>query len=321
MHAYNASRPLLRLLALKGRAASGNRHMMTVDEMAAAFGIDLAVKQKPQADPTAPPPHGWDCEADIAAAWAHFADESNWTFTSDGGVSVYKAACWLRDRGISPDCAAEIISETIPAHPWENGHIETKVSHAYKYAQNPAGCRSVLTAIDDFNTELGDLNAYLERGFVSIGRLDPAKIQRMRWIIPGFLQCGQITLIAGQGGVGKSLHAWGVAVCVAMGLPFAWWNAPERPRRVLCLSGEDDEDEIARRVAVACKSIGRTVAELGDNFMVWRLSDIRLAIKNQLTGEVATTELRRLGRPKRSPRRVGKGQCGALRSDSDANEG
>ena len=151
----------------------------------------------------------------------------------------------------------------------------------------------VRIAVADFaGTEEEDkLDGYMQKGFVSIGCVDPARIPHMRFIIPGFLQCGEVTLLAGQGGVGKSLHAWAIGVAVALGVGFGWWPAPERPRRVLCLSGEDDQDEIARRVAVACQSIGHKMGELEDNFIVWGRQDIRLATKNQETGGVGVSKL------------------------------
>jgi hypothetical protein len=136
-----------------------------------------------------------------------------------------------------------------------------------------------------------DLEGYLDEGFVSIGRIAPCSIPQMRWIIPGFLQPGEITLLGGQGGVGKSLHAWSVGVAVATGTAFGWWPAPEEARRVLVLSGEDDKHEISRRVSVACKAVNRSVNELGDNFLVWGRRDIRLAIKEQKTGTISATPL------------------------------
>ena len=166
-------------------------------------------------------------------------------------------------------------------------------------ALREAGQGALLTAIElriavaDFAgvEDEDELDGYMHKGFVSIGRVDRTQIPHMRFVIPGFLQCGEVTLLAGQGGVGKSLHAWAIGVAVALGVGFGWWPAPERPRRVLCLSGEDDQDEIARRVAVACQSLGHEMDELRDNLIIWGRQDIRLVVKNLETGGVGTRPL------------------------------
>ncbi len=118
--------------------SEGTSQVMSLDAFAAAFGIDPAEAQERHAErlrpavEAEPPPWGWDHPGDIKRAKAWLGVESNWSDTSDGGVSVFKAACYLRDLGISPELAEELISDAVPVWPggWPQDHIARKVAHA-----------------------------------------------------------------------------------------------------------------------------------------------------------------------------------------------
>lgn len=127
--------------------------------------------------------------------------------------------------------------------------------------------------------------------WIDIGQRDIATLPRTPWLTKDFLLYNDIALVSGPGGVGKSIHAWQVGVHVAQGMPFGWWEAPERPRRVLVLSGEDDLDEIERRVAVACKLAGVERASLGDRFKVRNSRNIRLVRRDMQSGKITKLPL------------------------------
>lgn len=113
-----------------------------------------------------------------------------------------------------------------------------------------------------------DMAGWFGENFTTIGQIDVTSLPKTPWLIPGLLLYGETSLVGGRGGVGKSLHAWQIGVAVAMGIEFAWWPAPERQRKVLVLSGEDDVNEIERRVAAACQAMKVERSDLGDNFLV-----------------------------------------------------
>lgn len=136
-----------------------------------------------------------------------------------------------------------------------------------------------------------DWQAWFRENWTAIGQRDIAKIPPTPWLTEGLLLYGDVTTIGGRGGSGKSLLAWQIVCSVATGRPLAWWPAPERPRKVLVISGEDSVDEIERRVSAACQAMGISRADLGDNFLVWNHRSIRLALKNDKTGKVTLTEL------------------------------
>jgi len=127
--------------------------------------------------------------------------------------------------------------------------------------------------------------------FSHAGRMDPKDIPHTQWLIEGLLLQRDVTLVGGRGGVGKSLHAWQIGLSVATGVPFARWNPPGRPRRVLIISGEDDPIEIERRVSAACQAMGVSRADIGENLMVWQDRAIHLAEKEGRSGAVKRTKL------------------------------
>ncbi|MEX2553980.1 MAG: AAA family ATPase, partial [Actinomycetota bacterium] len=153
---------------------------------------------------------------------------------------------------------------------------------------------------DEFEDDLAEqperLAALFADSFVAIGQRVLATIPRTPWLTPGILLYGDVTIVAGRGGVGKSLHAWQIGVATVMGIPFPPWSAPVRPRRVLVLSGEDDADEIERRVAAACQSMGVERSALGSDFLVWTKRSIRLATKHPQSGATSLTQLWQLVR-------------------------
>jgi hypothetical protein len=70
------------------------------------------------------------------------------------------------------------------------------------------------------------------------------------WAIVGWFGMGHATLLAGLGGIGKSLLAQQIGSALALGVPFI--GAISRPRTVLYWAAEDDHDELWRRqIAIA----------------------------------------------------------------------
>lgn len=126
---------------------TSNTRRHRLDYLIAELGLDLSTVDRPserdQVD-RPPPMYGWDNELDIAAAQMFVADQANWKTTSDGGVSVFNMACHIRDLGVSSIRAVELIREYLPVYPdsWPDDHVERKVAHAYRYAQNEAGAHS-----------------------------------------------------------------------------------------------------------------------------------------------------------------------------------
>jgi len=88
-------------------------------------------------------------------------------------------------------------------------------------------------------------------GLVSLAPI-PADLPARPWLVENLLMDGQVTMLTGRGGDGKSLLALQLAVMVAARADFGWWQARER-RNVLILNAEDNLDEQRRRLAGACE--------------------------------------------------------------------
>jgi hypothetical protein len=83
---------------------------------------------------------------------------------------------------------------------------------------------------------------------------------KRRWIIAGMVPDGEVTLLTGAGGVGKTLLAQQAGTAVAMGLPFLG-RSTERCKVMLFLC-EDSEDELNLRQRDICNAMGVDLEEL-----------------------------------------------------------
>lgn len=88
-------------------------------------------------------------------------------------------------------------------------------------------------------------------------------IPQRRWLIPGFLIRGTVTMLSGDGGVGKSLLAQQLATALAIGAPFLGLQAQPGPVPSLALFCEDDADELQFRQARINAHYGCDMADLG----------------------------------------------------------
>ena len=89
------------------------------------------------------------------------------------------------------------------------------------------------------------------------------------WVLPGVLPAGEVALLVGSDGAGKSVLALELALAVALGVPWACrapdpgqpWTEPwllpaSTPGRVLYLGGEDDKDEYHRCTTHIAATLG-----------------------------------------------------------------
>ena len=73
-----------------------------------------------------------------------------------------------------------------------------------------------------------------------------------RWVVPGWVPERNVTMLSGDGGLGKSLLAMQLAIACATGTP--WLGLNTQRANVLYIACEDDDDEIQRRIADICKA-------------------------------------------------------------------
>jgi RecA-family ATPase len=87
-----------------------------------------------------------------------------------------------------------------------------------------------------------------------------------RWLVPDLIPDSTVTMLSGDGGVGKSLLALQLAVAVATGTD--WIGTMPETGSVIYLGAEDDHEEIHRRLAAISDGIGLHLAGLGDLHIV-----------------------------------------------------
>jgi hypothetical protein len=81
-------------------------------------------------------------------------------------------------------------------------------------------------------------------------------IPKRKWVIPNLVMEGQVTIVTGKGGKGKSMLAVQVALAATNAAPCLLWKAPAAPLTVLLLNGEDDRHEQQRRLKGAGMVMG-----------------------------------------------------------------
>lgn len=95
--------------------------------------------------------------------------------------------------------------------------------------------------------------------FFSASDLAGIDVPDRDWLVDGLIPIGTVTMLYGDGGVGKSLLALQLAVSVALGK--RWVGQTTAAGRALFISAEDDRDEIHRRLADIARATG---IDLGD---------------------------------------------------------
>ncbi|MBE0529602.1 MAG: AAA family ATPase [Rhodospirillales bacterium] len=99
-------------------------------------------------------------------------------------------------------------------------------------------------------------------GVIDPVSLQGARVPVMEWVVPQWVPLGTVTLLGGDGGVGKSLLAQQLVTACARGLP--WLGLPVRRCRALGIFCEDSGDELHRRQARINAAYGIDFADLGD---------------------------------------------------------
>lgn len=86
------------------------------------------------------------------------------------------------------------------------------------------------------------------------------------WLVPEWIPSRQVTLLSGEGGIGKTLIAMQLQIAAAARI--LWLGLPINPCASIGLYGEDDDDELHRRLVMLCNLMGVDIAVLDQ--MLWR---------------------------------------------------
>lgn len=97
---------------------------------------------------------------------------------------------------------------------------------------------------------------------MSVADLADKPIAERRWLVEGAIPGREVTLLYGDGGLGKSLLAMQLASSVASGK--RWVGLGTEKGKAVYLGAEDDLDEMHRRLSKICASYGIGLADLGN---------------------------------------------------------
>jgi hypothetical protein len=110
---------------------------------------------------------------------------------------------------------------------------------------------------------------------------EPATIPPRQWLYGGHYIRKRVGATIGAGGRAKTTQGIFEGVSMACGREIAAPgkpNLPSGPLRVWVLNGEEDQDELDRRVAACCQKFGVTRDELGDRLFVQSVAAAPLRI-------------------------------------------
>ena len=123
--------------------------------------------------------------------------------------------------------------------------------------------------------------------------IDPRKIPRRPWLVPGLLLRRYLSVLVAPPGSGKSLFTLQLGIACALGIDWAGWR-PRGKFRVLVINAEDDTDEMQRRLWAAQMVMGLQSrdAELQQNLRLAEdPSSIVIAQVNPKTRTVVRTPM------------------------------
>jgi hypothetical protein len=110
-----------------------------------------------------------------------------------------------------------------------------------------------------------------------------------QWIIPHWIPDAHLTLLAGQGGVGKSLLAQHIGTAVAAGRQYL--EPPTDAKRVLMWACEDDHDELWRRQGIISTALQCPIADLEDRLILHSYAGDDVTLVAPIFGKLEVTPM------------------------------
>ncbi|HVV79326.1 MAG TPA: bifunctional DNA primase/polymerase [Pseudolabrys sp.] len=225
----------------------------------AALPAEIEAAVLPRADAVQSDVHELDLPGNVTTAKQRVADKikRNEVAVSGrgGNNATYQLACELvRDLGLSSSKTFEVMQPWNEAcvPPWAPDDLATIIHNAGNYGQNEAGAYASKPAAETF------ANANLPRvaspdtapkgvrlRAISFDKLAERKAKDVAELVPGLIERGIATMLAGPGGVHKSRVAQHFGLCIQAGQR-VFGRAVERCAFIY-LDYENGADEVTRR--------------------------------------------------------------------------
>jgi RecA-family ATPase len=98
--------------------------------------------------------------------------------------------------------------------------------------------------------------------FINLAAWEGEPVPERDWVVKNRIPLGHVTLLSGEGGVGKSILA--LQLCHAQALGGTWFDCPLNAAQAMMLSAEDNEEELHRRIAEINRHEQTRFADLGN---------------------------------------------------------
>lgn len=202
--------------------------------------------------------------------------------------SITRLAASLVAGGMFPGAAVEflysLMDESRPGDPaelsrWQSrrAEIPRAVKSAEKFAPEERQPPKITVNLsmpsgspDEPETEAAPVSSDLVP--MDWTQLKHTKPEPAHWRYEGWLPEGTVTLLAANGGVGKSNVSLQLGVAMAHGASL--FDIPTTESRVLILSGEDEARTVHFRVANICADMGVDISDLAGRMAVYDLTKV-----------------------------------------------
>lgn len=224
-----------------------------------------------------------------------------------GDDQTYKVVCRLRDLGVSEQSAVALLLEHWNDRcepPWTLEDLSTKVENAYNYATGMPGSMAPEVHFAGLQLPAGTPTAepVLDQGVFTFGNaFDPAAIPPRAWLYGGLLMRGQVSVLIGAGGAGKSLAALQIAAHLAMGQDFLTYRCKGGAAKSIVFDGEDDRHELSRRLWGICHHYGFPFDDVRNRIVLLSRDDFNMRIAQGSPPRLCDTEVKALVLAARDP--------------------
>ncbi len=207
-----------------------------------------------------------------------------------GDHTTFSVACALSDRGVTPAEALELMLDhwndrCLP--PWTPEDLRVKVDNAFRYSENSHGLRAADKIFEGVNVPPEAVPTDDWQVICAASFSDEEELPEREWLVPDFIPVGYVTLLYGDGGIGKSTAAMQLAHATATGGEWLGMAVGKRGP-VVVMSAEEEKGDLHRRLASVKGPFGR-FAGMRDIHLIPRAGLDSVLVKFDRDGALSLT--------------------------------
>jgi hypothetical protein len=191
-----------------------------------------------------------DLPGNVRRAITHVKSLPAVTIGQRSDDACYKAACVMKDMAVSPQKANELLMEHFKCEPKDPAWVAAKVDSAYRNGQNAPGVYAARPASQVFAGAVAKLGGTSSRLISrAASEIEP---ERIEWVWKNRFPRGKLSLLAGDGGLGKTTALLDIAARVSRGREWPCSEGDAPCGSVIYFSAEDDAaDTLVPRLMAA----------------------------------------------------------------------